>query len=117
METLKIIKCLNVKIERLNLKINVGIEDASLTSYTVAIISSLLSIILPHLVKKEDTKKIKYEVNPVYNTFTFNLNLDSIISLKIVHIIYVIYNLVKKGSNKDDRTSNRRPYANSYEFN
>ena len=116
-ETLKIIKSLKLEIERLKLKINMGIEDAIATSYLVAIIASILSIILPHLVKKEDIKNIKYEINPIYNTLIFNLKLDSIINLKIVHIIYVIYNLVKKGRDKNERTSNRRSYAYSHEFN
>lgn len=116
-ETFKIIKSLNVKIESLKLEINIGIEDAIITSYTVAIIASLLSIMLPHLVKKEDIKKVKYEIKPIYNTLMFNLSLDSIISIKVVHIIYVIYNLVKKGRDKNERTSNRRPYAYSHEFN
>lgn len=116
-ETLKIIKGLQIKIESLKLEINIGIEDVIYTSYFVAIIASILSIILPHLVKKEDIQNIKYEINPIYNTLTFNLSLDSIISLKIVHIIYVIYNLVKKGRNKNERTSNRRSYAYSHEFN
>ncbi len=116
-ETLKIIKHLKLKIESLKLQINIGIEDAIITSYSVAIIASILSMILPHVVKKEDIEKIKYEINPIYNTLTFNLNVDSIINLKIVHIIYVIYNLVKKGRDKNERTSNRRSYAYSHEFN
>ncbi|MCI8361560.1 MAG: hypothetical protein HFJ41_00060 [Clostridia bacterium] len=116
-ETIKIIKNLKLEIESLKLKINMGIEDAIATSYLVAIIASILSIILPHLVKKEDIKNIKYEINPIYNTLIFNLKLDSIINLKIVHIIYVIYNLVKKGRDKNERTSNRRSYAYSHEFN
>lgn len=116
-ETLKIIKHLKLKIESLKLQINIGVEDAIITSYSVAIIASILSIILPHVVKKEDIEKIKYEINPIYNTLTFNLNVDSIINLKIVHIIYVIYNLVKKGRDKNERTPNRRSYAYSHEFN
>lgn len=117
METFKIIKNLKLKIESLKLEINIGIEDAIYTSYAVAIIASILSILLPHLVKKQDIEKVKYEINPIYNTLLFNLKLDSIISIKIVHIIYVIYNLVKKGRDKNERTSNRRAYAYSHEFN
>lgn len=117
METFKIIKNLKLKIESLKLEINIGIEDAIYTSYAVAIIASILSILLPHLVKKQDIEKVEYEINPIYNTLLFNLKLNSIISLKIVHIIYVIYNLVKKGRDKNERTSNRRPYAYSHEFN
>ena len=116
-KTLKIIKGLQIKIESLKLEINIGIEDVIYTSYTVAIIASILSIILPHLVKEEHIQNIRYEINTIYNTLTFNLNLDSIISIKIVHIIYVIYNLVKKGRDENERTSNRRSYAYSHEFN
>lgn len=117
MGTFEIIKNLKLKIESLSLKINIGIEDAIYTSYLVAIIASMLSIILPHVVKREDIQNIKYEITPMYNTLLFNLNLDSIITLKIVHIIYVIYNLVKKGRDKNERTSNRRFNAYSHEFN
>lgn len=117
METFKIIKKLKLKIQSLKLEINIGIEDAIYTSYAVATIASILSILLPHLVKKQDIEKVKYEINPIYNTLIFNLKLDSIISIKIVHIIYVIYNLVKKGRDKNERTSNRRAYAYSHEFN
>lgn len=96
-ETLKIIKGLKLKIENLKLEINVGIQDAIITSYTVAIIASLLSILLPHLVKKKDIQNINYKVNPIYNTLIFNLKLDSIINIKVINIIIVICNLFNVG--------------------
>lgn len=118
-ETLSIIKEIRLKIEKLDLKINIGIEDAILTSYLVAVISILIGIILPHLVKNKDNREIKYIVEPMYNKTQFNMYLDSIISVKIVHIIYVLYYLAKKGKEKkrDERTSNRRTYAYGHEFN
>jgi len=117
-ETLSIIKELKLEIEKLNLKIILGVEDAVLTSYLVAILSSLLGIILPHFVKDRYNKEIKYVVEPIYNTTQFNMHLDSIISIKIVHIIYVLYALVKKGKEREyERTSNRRAYDYSHEFN
>lgn len=118
-ETLSILKNLKLEIEELDLEINIGIEDAVLTSYLVAIIASLISIILPHLVKNRSNKEIKYIVKPIYNKTEFNMDLDSIISVKIVHIIYILYQLVKKGKERksNERTSNRRAYAYSHEFN
>ena len=117
-ETLKVIKGLKLKIEKLDLVINIGIDDAALVSYIVATISGIISIVLPYLIRIEDINKCKYRIIPIYNQNTFNLYLDSIINLKIVHIIYVIYNLVKKGRDeKNERTSNRRSYAYCDEFN
>jgi hypothetical protein len=106
-----------IKIEYLNLEIKIGVEDTVLTSYVVAIISSVISIILPYCAENKDAKKYKYAVEPVYNKNTFNLYLDSIVSIKIVHIIYVIYNLIRKGRDKNESTSNRRSYAYGHEFN
>lgn len=97
METLKIIKNLNLKIKSLNLKMNIGIEDAIYTSYLVAAIASILSILLPHLVKKQDIQNIKYEITPIYNTLTFSLKLNSTINIKVINIIIVIYNLFNVG--------------------
>ena len=45
----------------------------------------------------------------------YYISLDSIISIKIVHIINSMLIFVKKGRDKNERTSNRRPYAYSYE--
>ena len=112
-EVLKLLKKLNIKIEELELKAEIGIDDACLLVYVVTIISSIISIILPRFT--ENNKQINYNIKPVYNKNIFNLFLESIISVKIVNIIYVIYILVKKGSNKNERTSNRRSYAYSYE--
>jgi hypothetical protein len=106
-----------IKIEYLNLSIKIGVEDAVLTSYIVAVISSVISIILPYFVENNDNEKYKYVIEPIYNKSTFQMYLNSIVSIKIVHIIYVIYNLTKKGRDKNESTSNRRSYAYSHELN
>ena len=112
---LNIIK--KIRIEKLNLKLSIGTEDVPFTSYVVAIIAGIIGANLPKYVSIKDTNKINYSIEPIYNKNTFNLYLDSIINLKIVHIIYIIYNLVKKGRGKNERTSNRRAYAYSHGFN
>ena len=108
---------LKIQIMKLNLKIKLGTESAPITSYLVVTIATIISIILPKLVKNNNNKKIKYIVTPIYNNKDIRIKLNCIISLKIVHIIYVIYMLEKKGREKNGRTSNRRAYAYSHEFN
>lgn len=117
-ETLSIIKTIKLQINQLELKIELGTGEAIFTSYLVVIIASVIGIILPSFVKNIENKQVKYIVQPIYNKSQFNIYLDSIIELKIVHIIYVIYLLTKKGKEKkDERTSNRRAYDYSHEFN
>ena len=114
-ETIKVIKNMKIKISKLNLRIDLGTEDSILTSYVIAFIASIIGIILPHIVQKNKMKDCKYIVNPIYkNRNIYHINLDSIISFKIVHIIYSMF-FIKKGRDENGRTSNRRTYAYRYE--
>lgn len=111
-EIIKSIKNIKIKISKLNLIVDLGTEDVILTSYLIAFIASILGIILPHISKKEEINNISYIINPIYkNTNEYHINLNSIISIKIVHIIYSMLIFVKKGREKYERTSNRRSYA------
>ena len=96
-----------------------GINDAPITSYIVATISGIISMLLPKLVTNTDYKNIRYFIKPAYNNNILKINLrTSIISLKIVHIILIICSLVKKGRDKNERrASNRRSYVCSHGFN
>ena len=81
-ETIQIIKNIKIKISKLNLRIDIGTEDAILTSYLIAFIASLIGIILPHIVQKNKINNCKYIVNPIYqNRNIYHVNLDSIISI------------------------------------
>lgn len=109
---LEMVKALKIKIDKLNLEANIGTEDITLTVFIVTILSSLLGIIFRNC----NYENIDYKIISLYqfgNTINFRLN--CIISVKMVHIIYVIYILLKKGMIKNERTSNRRPYDYSYE--
>lgn len=104
-----------IKLKYLKLSINLGTEDAILTSYLVAIIASIIGIIIPYILD-ENEERCKYIVKPIYkNRNLYYIKLDSIIQIKIVHIIYSILILNKKEREKHDRTSNRRTYGYSYE--
>ena len=108
----------NIKIDILELKINLkfGTKDAFFTSMLIAFVSIIISNILKIKVKKIN-KNYYYIISPIYTGENiFKLNLNCIISLKIVHIINIIYMIFKKGrSDKYVRTSNRRSYDYCHE--
>lgn len=116
-EIIKIIKDIRIKLRTLDLKLQIGTIDVIITSIVVAFISAIIGIILPHIVKNNKMTNYKYKIEPIYNMENMvKMNINCIIEIKVVHIIYVIYNLLKrKRVDKNERTSNRRAYDYSYE--
>ena len=113
-EQIKKINRFRPKIKYINLFINIGLEDVVITSYLVALLSSILGIMLKDTLKK--FKDNKFIIHPVYNKNLLKLKLNCIIEMKMIHIIYIIYILNKKRrDDKNVRTSNRRAYGYSYE--
>ena len=109
---------LDVKISELDLKIKIGTDNVILTSFVVYAISSIISFILPKFIKKDNQDKQKYKVSPIYeNKNLYDINVNCIIEVKIVHIIDIIYILLKerRKESNDKRTSNRRSYGYGYE--
>lgn len=110
------IKNIQIKVKSMKLNINIGTIDAILTSYLVAVIASFIGILLPHITEKNNINTCYFVVNPKYqNENVYNIKFEGIIYIKIVHIIFSMLNFVRKGSNKNERTSNRRAYDYSYE--
>lgn len=115
-DTLRTFKKLEVKLARLNMDITLGIENSILPSFLVAMLASVIAIILPKIALSNNGKDYQYSILPVYNKNMYELNLNCIIYVKMVHIIYIIYILLKKkGDLKDERTSNRGSYDYGYE--
>ena len=112
-----VIKHKMTKISMVNLDAKIGLIDGILTSASVAILSTIVSIVLSLLIKDYKQDNINYKIIPIYsNEITVKIFLSCIIEVKLVHIIYMIYVILKKGSVKlNERTSNRRSYAYSYE--
>jgi len=105
-----------IKIEKLKLDLKLGTEDAALTSYIVVIISTIISTLIAKKVDKFSYNKYKYGIIPLYeNKNIIKLSINCIISIKLVHIIYMIYVLKRKDDEKYGRTSNRRTYDNGNE--
>ena len=105
----------NIYMEKLDLQIELGTENAFLTSMFVAFLSSILSIIFSRIHVRE--KNIVYEIEPVYrNENSIKIEISGIFQMKLIHIINTIYVFNKKGGRKNhERTSNRRSYDYSYE--
>ena len=114
-ETIEYIKKLEMKLSKLKISITLGAEDAIITSYLVALIASGIAGVIAYVTKQINSKKYNYKVTPVYiNQNYFKMELNCIINIKMVHIMNIIYLLLKKRSEKYDRASNRRPYGYSY---
>lgn len=109
-------KLLKIRLRKLHLKATIGIEDAVLTSLLVGILGAILSILLPKVAIPGKEKNYYYEIQPNFHKNMYKIDLDCIISVKMVHIISVIYMVFKKkGEKKHERTSNRRSYEYGYE--
>ena len=106
---------LRININKLNLYLDICALNNLLTSFSVGLISTFISIILAKNAKyKEYSKdKFKYIVIPSYEQkLRFKIKLDCIIDIRIVHIMNIIFKLIKKRSVVyNERTSNRRAYA------
>ena len=104
----------SIYMEKLDLAIELGTENALLTSMLVAIFSTILSIGFSKIRVKE--KNIVYEVKPIYqNENSIKIEISGIFQMKLIHIINTIYVLKKGGRKNYERTSNRRSYDYSYE--
>lgn len=117
-EDLKYIKTLEPKISYFKFFVKVGVEDTILTTIIIFVISTAISILLPYTIKKYEKDKYYYQVLPLYiNKNAYEIKLDCIIEIKMVHIINIIYVFLKKRrvDSNEQRTSNRRTYGYSYE--
>ena len=115
---LKELPKLQPKISYLNLDANLGVISPVTTSFLVATIASIISIALPYLATSLKKERYIYNIKPLYyNKNLYKINLNCIIEIKMVHIINIIFILIKKGRKKNEQstTSNRKPYAYSYE--
>ena len=117
-EDIKVLKKLNIKIDKLKLNIKIDTKDIATTVLLTTIISTIIAIVLSKTTTRYEKEKYEYKVEPIFCMRNLlKICIDCIISLKMVHIINIIYILKKKRSvNKyDKRTSHRRAYAYSNE--
>ena len=108
---------MHIEIKNINLKIDIGTENAIWTSIIVPTISTTIAFLLRKMVKRFENQI--FIMNPIYkNQNLVNLFISGIFEVKMRHIINIIYFLIKKekkGVKKYERTSNRGPYDYGYE--
>ena len=112
-----LLKNLKIIFEELNLKVEIGTENSALTSIIFGIVSGIIPFVLRNQIKNIEKQKI--DIKPIYlNQNLLNIELNCIFNIKMIHIINIIYVLIKgRGKEwKNERTtSNRRAYGHSYE--
>ncbi len=101
-----------IKLKSFKLKLHIGTENVILTSYLVGIISSIIPNLIRSNIKKFSYENFKFRILPIYENKNYiYLELSSIISIKLVHII----NMFKlMGGKENERSSNRRLNVNCY---
>ena len=110
-----VLKNLKMKITKLDLKIEIGTENAAITGILVGIIGAIYSMFIWKFIKNKEAQKMYIE--PIYiDKNIINLRFQGIIEIKMIHIINTICIINKrKRVDKNERTSNRRTYDYSYE--
>ena len=89
-----------IELEKLNTNIELGTEDYILTSFLVAIISIIISNILPHIIsqktKNNIEKIIHYKISPIYiKQNIYNIQLSITMSTKISGLIQILIKIIK----------------------
>ena len=97
-------------LEKINLNLKLGTEDASVTAYIIGVISAFTGILLSKRVSKPT-----YLIEPIYRDKNYiYLSINCIIAIKLVHIINIKKNIKEKEVYQEHgKPSNRRSYANS----
>ncbi len=116
-DIIRYIKELYINIKRIELNIELSMGNTILTSFAVVTISTIISIILARGIDKYNKRKCNYKIMPIYKEKpSIKIKLNCIISIKMIHIINIIYMLIKKRSvDNNGRTSNTRTYVCSNE--
>jgi len=109
---------INFRVERfkLNVKICTGIPE--LTAFFTGIIGTFLGVIMSFKNLKINFQNYYFKIQPIYTDKPIiDVKFSCIISLSLVHIICVIYRIVKdwRRENYGRKSSNRRAYGNGYE--
>lgn len=97
-ELRKLIFSTKLSLEKFNANIALGSRDFLLTSYLVAVVSIVISNILPHIVspKKDMARIIHYRIVPIYKEEDiYNIHLSLTINTKILHLLNIIIKTYK----------------------
>lgn len=101
------------KLEEMYLKVNIQSSDIFFMTFATVVISTILSIIFAKNMLDKDEGKYKIKMEYANNT-TYEIYLNSIINIKVIHIISVMCENLKR---KRADTNARKSYRRTYEYN
>lgn len=107
-------KHLNLKLKQLNFNIEIGTEGLVSTIGIFTIISTIVPILI-----RNNANKVQYRISPIYNSGNvINLWVNGITEVYLVHIIYALYIINKKGRKENGRRSKRpkSSYRRTYDY-
>ena len=103
----ELLKKIEVEIRSIDLEVQIGLRDAANTAILTGGIAGIIGGIL---------RKPKYKIIPIYaNKDILKIKLDGILTIYLMHYIYSQIFKKKRRVDKNERTSNRKSYANCYE--
>ena len=80
-----------INLQKGNLNIELGTEDAAFTAIASSIVSIFIAVALPYVADVEKYKNYNYKITPIYlNKNVFFLQFSCIITIKLLHIFKVI---------------------------
>ena len=86
----EVIKQIDIDLKTCNLKIDLGTENACVTSFIVPIIATVISIFIRKKIKKYENQN--FIIQPIYqNRNVINIKFSGIFEIKLIHIINIIY--------------------------
>ena len=100
------IKKVKLNIERFNLKLNIGTEDAKLTAILFGVISTIWGVLVPLIYYSKNIKSLdefEYELTPNFsNKNILKLEFTGQLSIRLLHIINILY-ISFKANKKSER--------------
>lgn len=113
-QIIKAFKHLNLKLEKLNFNLEIGTEGIISTIGVFTIISTLVPILI-----RNNADKVEYKIAPIYNIGNvINFWANGISEVYLVHIIYALYIMNKKGRKENGRRNKRTKssYRRTYDY-
>ena len=103
---LDIIKGIKIRLEKLQIKATIGLNNIILLSYLIAILDIIFSILLSKYSVNLQRNNYNYEIKPNQTNKSYlKISINCIITIKIANIINMI--IKKRSELKNERTSYR----------
>lgn len=104
-----------LNLERFNLNAEISAGDVIITSYIVAVSSSIVGILIRYFNFIVNKKNFKYKIKPIYeNKKIFQFEFNCIISVTIVHITIILFRILHEWRREQNGRKSSYRRANGY---